>query len=302
MGTIENLTAELQGQLCAALQLCAVRLQSEIFPEAPALMKCFNQVLQMSSGGNTIHEEALSAIGALAQAIGQNFTPFMVDFAPFVLCGLTNYQEVQACEAAVSVVGDVARAMGHDILPYCDGICMTLYQNLQNPKVDRKIKPIIMTCFGDIALAIGKDFERWMPPVVLILQEAALPQLHHGPQDNEEWKEYLHSLREGVLRAYTGILSALRDSDKAHLFKDQVNGVLELVASIVEGPHHVDTLKAAFGVLIDLVLAYEVELTKFIVNTAWLKKALKIAEESRDQELKHYGQNLKMKLQQYPAA
>eukprot|EP00916_Digyalum_oweni_P014840 GHVL01024276.1.p1 GENE.GHVL01024276.1~~GHVL01024276.1.p1 ORF type:complete len:853 (+),score=138.01 GHVL01024276.1:57-2615(+) len=289
--------AQLQGQLCGCLQVASVRLPAEsIVRESSTLFKLYSQVLQITnSGGLSIHEDALVAIGALALAIGSSFSPFMKDFSPFLTIGLHNYQEVQVCMSSVSVVGDVARAMGSDMLPYCESICSALYNDLQNPEVDRKIKPGIMTCFGDIALAIGKDFEQFMPAVTTVLQEASATRISHGPPENDEWVEYLHQLREGVLRAYTGIIQALRECNEVFRFKDNVNSVLELIAAIVDDVFNSDVHKAALGVLIDLVLAYQNELTKHIIDKSWLRKAIELG--NADPNCAVYARNLQGKLE-----
>lgn len=45
------------------------------------------------------------------------------------------------------------------IYPYCDAVMGTLLTNLQSPDVHRSVKPQILSAFGDIALAIGDQFE-----------------------------------------------------------------------------------------------------------------------------------------------
>ena len=68
-------------------------------------------------------------------------------------------QEWQVCQVTVGALGDVARAIERDILPYCDRLMLILLHNLQSNDVHRNIKPQILSCFGDLALAVGDSFE-----------------------------------------------------------------------------------------------------------------------------------------------
>ena len=60
----------------------------------------------------------------------------------------------------MGVVGDVNRALKEKILPYCDGIMTQLLKDLSSNQLHRSVKPPMFSCFGDIALAIGENFEK----------------------------------------------------------------------------------------------------------------------------------------------
>lgn len=55
---------ELQGHLCGSLQACIQKLEGEIKPFADRLMALFLRVFESQNA--TVHEEALMAVGALA--------------------------------------------------------------------------------------------------------------------------------------------------------------------------------------------------------------------------------------------
>merc|ERR1719382_1847178 len=197
-------------------------------------LKVISAYQQVKGGAAVLQEEALLLAAALANAVGTNFERFMPHFAPHLKAGLENYEDVQVCKMATGVIGDLCRALEGKIITYCDTILQILYTNLQNTAVDRKIKALIMPCFGDIALAITGQFEKYLAPVVKMLQEASNTKISDGPADNEEWIDYLNTLREGVFEAYTGIIHGLKESGKLHLFKEHVNGVLIFVNLVSE--------------------------------------------------------------------
>ncbi len=71
------------------------------------------------------------------------------------------------------MVGDVARALNIKLVPYCDEIVSLLLHDLQNPLLNRNVKPPILSCFGDVALAIGGEFGKYLSVVMNMLQQAS---------------------------------------------------------------------------------------------------------------------------------
>jgi importin subunit beta-1 len=95
-----------------------------------------------------------------------DFIRYMDPFAPFLFKALSNHEEHQTCSIAIGVMGDVCRALNEGVAPYCDNVMTILLQHLQNPMVHQLVKPACLSCFGDIALAIGGKFELYLPTVV----------------------------------------------------------------------------------------------------------------------------------------
>jgi importin subunit beta-1 len=79
---------------------------------------------------------------------------------------------LQVCLSTVGVLGDVCRNVEAEILPYCDEIMSLLVVNLGREDVHRNIKPNILSAFGDIALVIGDNFEKYLEAVLRVLKQA----------------------------------------------------------------------------------------------------------------------------------
>lgn len=281
---------ELQGYICGVLTSLVSRLRDQIAPLADKIMeealKVISAYQQVRGGAQVLHEEALLLVVALANAAGSGFDRFMPHFAPHLTVGLQNYEEVQVCLTTTRMVGDLCTALEKKIGGYCDMILEILYTNLKNPAVDRKIKASVMTCFGDIAMAITGDFEKYLGPVVQMLREASSTKLADGPADNEEWVDYLNLLREGVLEAYSGIIHGLKESGKLHLFKEHVNTVLILVKEISEDQtSQLPVIKAAVGVVGDLILVFQQELTAYVGKAPFLSQLVQTAIRSQEPKL-----------------
>ena len=87
----------------------------------------------------------------------------------------------------------------------------------QSPSLSPQFKPAILQCFGDIAQAIGVHFETYLSVVAQVLQQAANvnPSLEHV----FDMVDYVISLREGIMDAWSGILLAMKETKGMHHFR-----------------------------------------------------------------------------------
>ena len=72
------------------------------------------------------------------------------------------------CLATVGVLGDICRAVEAQVAPYCDSLMTQLLANLKSSAGARGLKPPILSCFGDIALALGSRFEPYLAHVLSV--------------------------------------------------------------------------------------------------------------------------------------
>jgi importin subunit beta-1 len=169
-----------------------------------------------------------------------------------LLC-LRAHEEYQVCSVAVGVVGDICRAIQKKVSPYCDEIITVLLQNLQNPLLNRVVKPPILSCLGDVALAISGDFAKYLTVVMTMLQQAAATQVD---MQDDELVDYLNQLREGIFEAYTGILQGLRTDNQADHFLPYTTHVVNFVGHVFTDQSRTDAVtRGAIGVLGDLAHA-----------------------------------------------
>ena len=218
----------LQGLLCGLIQALCFKLDKEsVLPYADLIMSNTLQVLQTKN--TTAHEEALLATGALADQLGADFEKYLPHLHPFLMNCLKNFEAYQVCSVAVGTVGDLTRAVEGSILPYCDDIVTALLQMLQNPSLHRSVKPPVLGVFGDLAMAIGAHFEKYLQVTIMMLLQASTTT---APEDDEEMIDYINILREGILEAYTGIVQGLKDCNRADLvlpYVEAIMGFLELI-------------------------------------------------------------------------
>ena len=71
-----------------------------------------------------------------------------------------------------------------------------------------------MQCFGDIANAIGGQFEAYLSVVAQVLQQAAGISTQQDGAGSMEMLDYVVSLREGIMDAWGGVIEAMRHDGK----------------------------------------------------------------------------------------
>jgi importin subunit beta-1 len=302
---------ELQGYICGVLTNLVTRLRQQVAPKADQVMEAALQVVtafqQVKGGAQVLHEEALLLIQAVAYSVGQQFDRYMIQFAPHLKVGLENYEEVQVCYLSVGILGDLSRLLEKELLKYCDTFLELLYRLLVNESVDRKIKAAIMPVFGDVALAIAGDFEKYLPPVLDMLHEASKTRLPPDVTDpTDEWVEYLNNLREGVMQAYTGIIHGLKDANKLELLKAHVNNLITFVQDICNDKStNEEVLKATLGVLGDVIFAFQAELVVHLQTPTFspcLQNLVQFAARTNDPRTVQTGQWLQSLLQRFSHA
>ncbi|KAK4787871.1 hypothetical protein SAY86_011704 [Trapa natans] len=247
---------ELQGLLCGCLQVIIQKLGSSdatkyaFLQFSDQLMGLFLRIFGSISA--TAHEEAMLAIGALAYATGSNFEKYMPEFYRYLEMGLQNFEDYQVCAITVGVVGDLCRALEDKIFPYCDGIMTQLLKNLSSNQLHRSVKPPLFSCFGDIALAIGENFDKYLMYTMPMLQNAA-DLLAHTSGADDDMVEYTNFLRNGILEAYSGIFQGFKGSPKTQLLMQYAPRILQFLDSLCMEENMDDVLmKTAIGVVGDL--------------------------------------------------
>nr|XP_037268214.1 importin subunit beta-1-like isoform X1 [Rhipicephalus microplus] len=265
---------DLQSLLCATLQSVLRKMTLEDAPKiSDAVVAALLQMFSSSSGraGGGVQEDALMAASTLVEVLGDKFVKYMEAFRPFLAIGLKNHAEYQVCSAAVGLTGDICRALGSQVLPFCDDVMTMLLENLGNNNVHRSVKPQILSVFGDIALAIGPEFKKFLE---IVLQTLAQASVAYVDKHDYEMVEYLNELREGCLEAYTGIVQGLKGDQNSpnadvQLLLPHVPHIINFISSIAIDSDHSDTnIASCAGLIGDLCTAFGVQMLPLVDTEA----------------------------------
>jgi len=160
------------------------------------------------------------------------------------------------CTIAVGTIGDLCRSIETSMLPYCDTLMTILTENVQSPTLHRDVKPSIITCFGDIALAIGGNFEKYLSVVMQTLnsafQSTSLESI--GDYDLDDFN---FILRESILEAYVGIVQGVKASQKSYLMNEYLATIFAILQECFrDGNRSENTSVIMVGLLGDLADTY----------------------------------------------
>ena len=221
--TTEDLKDEhlkLQAWLCATLLVVVRKLGKRIEPHVSNIMTLMLRVIESNS---TALEEALLVVDGIADITEDGFNVYMRPVYAHLIAGLSNANSYSHCSICIGLTGDIARAIGPSILPYCDEIMDRLLHTLVNKTANRGLKPLVIGAFMEIAMAIESEFEKYIPTLMPMLAQAS--EVRVTNQEDDEFVEYVHALQEAILEAYTGILSAFGQSQK-------VNNIMPFMVNI----------------------------------------------------------------------
>ena len=253
---------DLQSLLCATLQSVLRKVEPAHAPAISdpimtALLQMFQSSAQSKAGG--VQEDALMTVSTLVEVLGEGFLKYLDAFKPFLLIGLKNINEYQVCHASVGLVGDICRALGNKVSAFSDEVMEVLMTNLSDNSVHRTIKPQILSVFGDMALAIGPEYVKYLDLVMTTLMQASQCQVDRS---DFEMLDYLNELREGCLEAYTGIIQGLKgestgSSPELIRVQPHVAYIVQFITVVAQDSEHSDaSIAASAGLVGDLCAAF----------------------------------------------
>jgi len=174
---------------------------------------------------------------------------------------------------AVGIIGDISRALGDQSAQYAGAFMNVLLENLQSEVLNRNVKISILSCFGDIALAIGVAFELYLDTTMGVLRQAGA--LQPNPLDYD-LVDYVAQLREGILEAYTGVVTGFKNTDKVQLLLPHSSNVLEFIQRCLADDERTEpTVKLCFGLLGDLADCFPNGQLKQLFLSEWVASELR---------------------------
>ncbi|RYO89475.1 hypothetical protein DL766_007623 [Monosporascus sp. MC13-8B] len=272
---------EMQTSLHAVLQAIIQRLDKEIAPQGDRIMQVSLQILSTASGKSSVPESVFATISGLANAMEEDFGKYMEAFTPFLYNALGNQEEPSLCSMAIGLVSDITRSMGERSQPYCDNFMNYLLNNLRSTNLSTQFKPAILQCFGDIANAIGGHFETYLSVVAQVLQQAA--NVTASPEGSYEMFDYVISLREGIVDAWSGIIGAMKLGGKTQALQPYVQAIFHLLNLIANDMNRSEPLmRSTMGVIGDLADAFPNGELADAFRQDWLNVMIKETKTNRE--------------------
>ncbi|KAI0351594.1 ARM repeat-containing protein [Trametes cingulata] len=265
---------DLMSNFCAVITSVIRKLNDGIQPLADRIMTLILQLINAAGKTSTLLEDAFLVVGALSAALEQRFAPYINAFLPHLYPALKAHEDTQLCTVAVGIIGDISRALGDQTAQFSGAFMNVLLENLQSDVLNRNVKISILSCFGDIAMAIGPAFEPYLGATMGVLRQAGAVQ--PNPLDID-LVEYVSLLRDGILEAYTGIVAGFKNTPKVELLLPHVPSMLELCQRcLADSERTENTIKLAVGLIGDLADAFPNGQIKQYLLAEWIASELRM--------------------------
>ncbi|KAF5353387.1 hypothetical protein D9756_007847 [Leucocoprinus leucothites] len=264
---------DLISNLCNVVMSVVRKLESNIQFRADRIMTINIELLKISAKAPIIAEDTFMVVGALAASLESNFAPYVSALLPYLYPALRAHEDTQLCTTAVGLIGDLSRALGEGSVQFAESFMTVLLENLQSDVLNRNVKVSILSCFGDIALAIGPAFEPYFETTMSVLRQAG--QVEPNPLDYD-LVDYVSQLREGILEAYTGIVTGFKKTDKAPILLNHVPSILDLIQRCLKDEDRTDaTMRLSYGLLGDLADTFPQGQIKQYLLAPWIANELR---------------------------
>jgi len=255
----------IQAYICGTLVVCIRKLPVSILGSfMDTFMLAFLEVLKC--GTSVCHEEALLGVTEVVRKTKDKCMRYMKAFTPLLLKSLNNVLEVRVCGIAIGLAGDIVEAVGSKIKPIADNLVQHFLNLLQSADLMRDVKPRVIHAIGGMALALGKDFQRYLRHVMGMLQKMALYKFEDPDEDDIE---FMNQLRESLLETYTSIFAGLSDENAQNLFRPYVDSVWQLICVVGKDEDTEDSvLISAVSLVGDIAKGFGSQATGLVSQTA----------------------------------
>mmetsp|Transcript_40929 Transcript_40929/g.85225 ORF Transcript_40929/g.85225 Transcript_40929/m.85225 type:complete len:867 (-) Transcript_40929:202-2802(-) len=218
--------AQLIGQLSALIQTLYQRMdKADVLPQTDRVMTCLLQALNVRNAA----DEVFMAISAVVSNLEEDFAKYAESFVPALLQGLGSLELTNLCLICTGGVVDLCGGLGSLIQPFADSIMEAMFNIIRDVSVHRDVKPAVISCFGDMAMAIGAAYQPYMQLTMMLLMQASQQQ---APADNEDMIAFINKLRCAVLEAYSGILVGLAEGGAIDGFFPNLPNVLTFLSQL----------------------------------------------------------------------
>ncbi|KAJ2724939.1 karyopherin Kap95 [Coemansia sp. Benny D115] len=268
--------SELQSSLLSVLTSVTRTLGRQVSEIADRIMTSAMQLLSTGGKNSVVAEDVFLLVGAIINSVEADFSRYLESFSPFMYTALQNHEEYQLCSIAIGLIGDICRALGSESLQYCDQFMTILIEDLNSDVLRRDVKPGILSCFGDIALAIGPDFANYLSVVFQVLVSACNLSANTQAVDYET-VDYNNQLRVGIFEAYVGITQGLNTGNQVQLVLPEIHNIFKFMNIVYhDRQRSEDVTRAMIGLLGDLAKALKgsSEITEYL-RADWVPLLIK---------------------------
>lgn len=217
--------------ICPIIQTICGRLKYDSLSDENALLIIQN-ILNLFKSRNTIIEEGLQAIGAVAINIGPRFYKFLQDTGAYFIFAIQVMDSISILKSGIICLGDISRALGEAIGPYISEFFPHLMTVLESPDVTLDIKILCIWTISDIITAVKTGIIPYLSQIFSYLDSAAGASLQIT--NNSDMDYYLLELREAILDFYANLFQGLQKSSFITNLEERVYKIFSYISIIID--------------------------------------------------------------------
>lgn len=189
-----------------------------------------------------------------------NFTVFLNNenytFNKYLSASLSKnyYVNHMLVHSGVIALGEVLSSIGDEFSNYAGIYIPLLIKILEEEDVKKEVKLTVITLLGQVCYKINIKFLDYLYDVLKIIFGACEIAIEESHNDND-YEEYLQSLRYSLVSTFTLIFYGLEDCNKANLFEPYIKPIFLFFEQLV-GKNNLDlradTLKSMYGFIVDI--------------------------------------------------
>ncbi|OAD08852.1 hypothetical protein MUCCIDRAFT_76269 [Mucor lusitanicus CBS 277.49] len=247
-----------KSSLIGVLLSCVYRLSDKILVYSHRIMRLVSSILLLSQkecnkSMSVLVEDVCLLASAMIISIGPHFECFVSELVPQI--GSLMNQDHRLCLIGIGIMSDLCSTIPHIAKPHAPLFMQLLLDSLSNDHLHRDLRPASLSCFGDVAHALGPEFLPFVNTMMMIIQQAGNLQANHN---DPEMVAYVDAIRVAMIEAFVGMLQGLGQSAHTRdVFLPHVNGFMLFVNSLVTGNARSDALnQAILGLLGDVARIY----------------------------------------------
>ena len=107
--------------------------------------------------------------------------------------------------------------MGKCLSPFIDEIFGLLLVHITSPRIQKKVKPDLVACIGEIAFALGNSFNTYTTGVLKVFQKVAQNisnQTNKAKQGEHVDMRFSFKMAESLLMSISSIIQAVNSKGK----------------------------------------------------------------------------------------
>jgi importin subunit beta-1 len=149
------------------------------------------------------------------------------------------------------------------------------------------VKPVVLSCFGEIATAITSKFEPYMQISLMLLMQASAAD---ADQADDEMIEYINLLRESIVEAYIGIINGLADGKRLDLMGPYMPSLFQFLHKIASDENRDEALVSKVIGLIGDIAREMGPAVKDMINQPFIASLLQEGIQSQEAEYVNLAQ------------